>query len=119
MGFHEMVQKDIRNVFIRTDEFAYPRTIVYDRKTYKDIACVVHDFENVDRKAGSGDNLQGLYRTFTYLHCDYADLPVMPERGALFQMSDQTDPRYMRRYKVYQSSFEDGVLHVQLEAIDE
>lgn len=118
MSFRDSIAKDIKNVFIRTDEFADIRTIVYDGETYS-IACVVHTFDEDDRKPGASDHMEGLHKTSTYLHCAYEDLPVMPERGTLFLLSDITDAAYLRQYRVDAASYEEGILHVTLEAIDE
>lgn len=40
-GFKNMVQADIKNVFLNDSEFAELHTVIYDGVTYKDIPIVM------------------------------------------------------------------------------
>ena len=49
-GFKNMVQADIKNVFLNDSEFAELHTVIYDGVTYKDIPIVMSGIKEKDRQ---------------------------------------------------------------------
>ena len=119
-GFLDMVARDNVNVFLNQNEFAKARTIIYDGVTYEDVSCVVNGFNERDRAQGYSDHEQGMYRITSILHCTKESLGgCQPEKGAALKISDEDDPTYFWSYYVATSNVEEGMLRVELEAIDE
>lgn len=117
-AFKDMVAADNCSVFLNADEFADLRTVVYDEETYADIPVVLTRNTEKDREQGSADHMQGLYLVSKILHCALADLGGnRPEKGAKIQVGDETG--FLRTYYVAESTSEEGMLRVELEAVDE
>ena len=116
-GFKNMVQADIKNVFLNDSEFAELHTVIYDGVTYKDIPIVMSGIKEKDRQQLVWDHVQGLYFVTTVIHCAASDLGgVVPEKGMKIKINDGD---FFREFYVASSVNEMGMLRVELEAIDE
>ncbi len=116
-GFKDMVQADIKNVFLNNDEFAEPHTVVYDGITYEDVAVVLTQVKEKDRQQLVWDHAQGLYLVTAVAHIAAADLGgIVPEKGAKIKISDGD---FLMEYFVAASGNEMGMVRLELEAIDE
>lgn len=121
MGFKEMVEEDIKSVFLNLDEFAEKRTILYDEAAYEDIPIVLTSLKEQDRTQTASDHVQGLYLVTAILYCAADDLGgVLPEKGRRIRINDEENGGgFFRSFYVAASSCEMGMLRVELEAIDE
>lgn len=116
-SFKDMVQADIKNVFLNTSEFAEPHTIIYDGKTYENVPIVMTGIKEKDRRQLVRDHVQGLFLVTSVMHCAASDLGgVVPEKGRRIKINDGD---FFREFYVGSSVNEMGMIRVELEAIDE
>ena len=120
-AFKDMVDEDIHNVFLNTEEFAEIRTVRYDGDTYTDIPIVLTGLKEQDRSQTVSDHMQGIYRVTSVLHCALTDLNgKQPEQGMKIYINDEEGGGgFFRTYTVATSVCEMGMLRVELEAYDE
>lgn len=119
-GFRDMLIADIHNVFLNLNEFGESRTVIYDGETYEDVPIVIRGFKEEDRNQPSSDHMQGLYRVTSVMHCARSDLGgKQPEKGALLKIDDGDGSGFFRSYYVAASDTQEGMLRVELEAVDE
>ena len=119
-GFLDMVARDNVNVFLNLNEFAKPRTIVYDGVTYTDVPCVVNGFNESKRNTTASDHSMGMYKVTSILHCTKESIGgVQPEQGTRLKISDEDDPTFFWEYYVASSNVEEGMLRVELEGMYE
>lgn len=122
MSFKDMVEADIKNVFMNTDEFAELHTVIYDSMTYdgeehQGISIILSGLKEKNRRQLHTDHVEGLYLVSTIMHCAASDLGgVVPEKGTKIKINDGD---FFREYYVASSVCVAGMLRVELEAIDE
>lgn len=125
MSFKDAVAADISAVFLNTDEFAETRTVLYDGEAYEDIPVVLSGRKEQERKVlsfntSSKDRGEGLYKVTHTLHCALSDLGGnQPEKGARIAINDEEGGEFFRRFYIASSLEEMGMLHIELEAIEE
>ena len=121
MSFKDMVEADIRAVFLNTQEFGELRSIRYDGVTYTDIPVVMRGVKTSDRSPKESDHAQGLYRAATILHCALSDLGGrQPEKGQRIRVNDsEGGGGFFHEFYVASSICEMGMLQLELEEIDE
>ncbi len=116
-NFKDMVQADIKNIFLNSDEFAELHTVIYDGITYENIPLVMSGIKEKDRQQLVWDHVQGLYLVTSVMHCAASDLGgVVPEKGMKIKINDGD---FFREFFVASSVNEMGMIRVELEAIDE
>jgi len=119
-GFKDMVQTDIKNVFLNNDEFAELHTVVYDDTTYKDVSIVITKVREKERQQLVWDHAQGLYLVTAVAHIAATDLGgIVPEKGMKIKINDSIDKDFFMEYYVASSANEMGMIRLELEAIDE
>ena len=125
-GFKDMVASDNKKVFLNTDEYAEPRTVIYDGVTYdgpeqKGIPIVLKGIREEERDQLISDHVQGLYLVTSVLHCDISDLGgQQPEQGCKIKINDREGGGgFFQEFYVASSACEMGMLRVELEAIGE
>ncbi len=117
--FQDFLKGDLSRVFLNLDELAQRRTLRYDGETYRDIPVVLTGPEEQAHRQLRSDRAQGLYLVTAILHCAQADLGgALPEKGQRIHVSDP-ESDFFREYYVASSSCELGMLHVELEELDE
>jgi hypothetical protein len=123
MSFKDMVAADIKAVFLNDGEFADLRTVIYDGETYTDIPIVlIRPKESARRQISTGnDHAEGLYLVTAVMHCAKDDLGGnVPEKGQRIKINDaEGGEGFFREFYVASSMLEVGMLHVELEGIDE
>ncbi|MBR3767532.1 MAG: hypothetical protein IKL10_04740 [Clostridia bacterium] len=121
MSFKDSIIADNNNVFLNANEFADLRTVKYDGKYYCDIPIVLSSSKEKKRKKSSSERTQGLYSVSAVLHCSKADLGgLRPEQGQRLSVNNEEGGGgFFREFYVISSSLEDGMLRIELEAIDE
>jgi len=117
MSFKAMVESDLKNVFLNSDEFAELHDVVYDGVTYKDISIALSGIKEKDRRQLVSDHLSGLHLATDVMYCAKADLNgIVPEKDTRIKINDED---YMREFYVSMSSCAMGMIRLELEAIDE
>ncbi|MCC8080168.1 MAG: hypothetical protein LIO57_08995 [Oscillospiraceae bacterium] len=125
MSFKDAVAADISAVFLNTEEFAERRTVIYDGETYEDIPVVLSGRKEQERKVlsfntSSKDRGEGIYKVTHTLHCALGDLGGnQPEKGMRIAINDEEGGDFFRRFYVVSSLEEMGMLHIELEALEE
>ena len=119
-GFKDMVSNDIHKVFLNVDEFAETRTVRYDGETYEDIPIVLTGPVEKDREQLKDDHVQGLHLVTATLYCAQSDLGgKLPKQGKSIQINAREGGKFFRKYYIAASALEVGMLHVELEEMDE
>ena len=118
MSFQESVIKDNLSVFANTCEFAVPTTVIYDSERYEGVPCVLTKVKAKDRQIPQSDHAQGIYLVTSKAYFPVEKLNgVVPEKGGRISMSDETG--FMRQFYVAQASCPNGMVHLELEGLDE
>ena len=123
MGFKEMVARDIRKVFLNTDESAELRNIRYEGTLYRDVSVSLQNVSaqtwqrggNSSAEARISSHAQGLSSASKALYCAVDDIGgVQPKRGERFDIG--RSGRF-QRFRVRSPSLTAGMLCVELEAL--
>jgi len=125
--FKARAARDVRKVFLNTNEFAEKRTVrcEYDggayQEEYRDIPIVLSGLKEQDRRQIVSDHVQGLFLVTSVLHCAIEDLGgKQPEKGGRISInSEEGGGGFFREFYVASSTCEMGMLRIELEAIDE
>lgn len=116
--FKEQVHRDIRRVFLNTDEFAEHRTVRYDGEEYPDIHVVLEGPVQEKRDRLTDDHIRGLHMMTATLYCAQEDLGgKTPRQGASLEIATREGGRFFQKYYVVASTSHMGMLHVELEAM--
>lgn len=122
MSFKDMIERDIKGVFLNADEFADLRTVKFDGYTFKDIPINFHGLDDTKREQRLTDHAQGLFRVSNVLHVASSDLDGhRPERGTRFYVSakDEDNVEYFETFYVATVNEQGGMLRIELEGVDE
>ena len=124
-GFKDMVNRDIHKVFLNVDEFAERRTVKYDGETYdglehEGIPVVLNGPVDKEREQLKDDHVQGLHLVTHTLYCALEDLGgKLPKQGKSIQINTREGGKFFRKYYIAASALEVGMLHVELEEMDD
>lgn len=121
MSFKDMVEADVKNVFLNVDEFAESHTVMYDGVRYDDIPIVLTKVKERERPA-QPENLQGVHLVTTVAHISVSDLRgVIPEQNTIISISDGValGKTFFRKYRIASSDNKAGIVTLELEAFDE
>lgn len=118
--FKDMVARDVRKVFLNTDEFAETRTIRYDGEEYPDIPVVLEGPVQEKRNRLTDDHIRGLHMITATLYCAQEDLGGrVPEQGSGLEITTREGGKFFQKYYVVASTSHMGMLHVELEAMEQ
>ena len=118
MNFQESIRNDNLTVFANTSEFAVPTTILYEGEQYNDVPCVLTKVKAKDRQIPTSDHAQGIYLVTSKAYFPIEKLNgIVPEQGCRISFSDETG--FMREFYVAQASCPLGMVHLELEGLDE
>ena len=113
-----MVKADNQTVFANISEFAIPTAILYEGVRYNDVPCVLTRVKAKDRQIPSSDHAQGIYLVTSNAYFPVESMNgIIPEKGSRISLSDETG--YMRQFYVAQASCPMGMVHLELEGLDE
>ena len=116
--FKDMVARDVRKVFLNTNEFAETRTIRYDGEEYPDIPVVLEGPVQEKRSRLTDDHIRGLHMITATLYCAQEDLGGrVPEQGSGLEITTRKGRKFFQKYYVVASTSHMGMLHVELEAM--
>ena len=117
MSFKDMVAADNDLVFLDLETFGEEHRIIYDGNTYEEVPCLITEIKEKDRTTPKSDHTQGLYLVTKTLHCKLKDIGgILPEKGKMFSVNDGS---FMEQYYVGLSGCAEGMVRLELEAIDE
>ena len=118
MSFKNLVQSDNQKVFANVSEFAIPTTILYEGVSYEDVPCVLTRVKAKDRQSVASDHAQGIYLVTSNAYFPAEAMNgIVPEKGSRISLSDETG--FMREFYVAQASCPMGMVHLELEGLDE
>jgi len=116
--FKDMVARDVRKVFLNTNEFAETRTIRYDGEEYPDIPVVLEGPVQEKRDRLTDDHIRGLHMITATLYCAQEDLGgKVPKQGSGLEITTREGGKFFQKYYVVASTSHMGMLHVELEAM--
>ncbi|MGN0787121.1 MAG: hypothetical protein ACI4OB_06990 [Christensenellales bacterium] len=120
MSFKDMVESDIKGIFLNVDEFGEMRTVTIDNVEYT-IPIVLSGNKTEDRVNDNDDHAQGIYPKRLIAHIALSDLPVVPKQGRFIGIDDGTalGEAYYQQYRIVKSDIEMGMIILELEAYDE
>lgn len=122
MGFKEMLQADIKNVFLNIDEFAEPHTIKFDGEIFKNIPVVLTNIKQSDLSISAENHSEGLFIVSAKVYFSADDTNgEFPERGKRFEIDDgeALGKPFFRRFRVATAENAMGMICLELEAADE
>ncbi len=119
-GFHNLVARHNKAVFLNTGHYAVERSVKYDGVTYEDICIVLSRLKSQERTQPISDHAKGLFLVSAILSCLKDDLGGKePKQGQRLQINCEKGGSFFESFYVAGSSCELGMLRVELEAIDE
>ncbi len=119
-GFKDRVARDIHKVFLNVDRFAEKRTVRYDGEVYEDIPIVLTGPVDKDREQLKDDHVQGLHLVTATLYCAKEDLGgKLPKQGKTIEIATREGGKFFKKYFIAASACSMGMLHVELEELDE
>ncbi len=127
MSFKDMVEDDIKGVFLNSSEFASIRKVKYDGVTYvgnenAGIPILLIKTKEMERPVPSGDNAQGIHLVSAVAHIALSDMNgILPEQKQSIFIEDGTAAGgvFFQRYKIITSELSMGMIVLELEAYDE
>ncbi len=118
MSFKDIVARDVRNIFLNTEEFAERRTVIYDGVEYRDIPIILKEPTQEPRERPSDDHVQGLHIVTDTLRCALEDLRgKLPKQGKALEIAPREGERLPQEYYIVKSTSRMGMLHLELEAM--
>lgn len=118
--FKDMVARDVRKVFLNTGGFAEKRTVRYDGTEYPDIAVVLEGPVQEKRSRLTDDHVQGLHMVTAVLYCAQESLGgKIPKQGTGLEIATREGGRFFQKYYVVASTSRMGMLHIELEAMEQ
>lgn len=102
--FKELLQNDIKAVFLNPCEFGEAHTI--DGKT---MVAVIDDLENVEREKKMKSSMDGIYARQLFLYVAAADFGGFPDQGRIINLDGNI-------YTVVDATDEGGIYGITLEA---
>lgn len=124
MNFKEMVEADIKGVFLNADEFAETHTVVYDDTVYADIPIVLTKVKESEHTVVASDNggVEGIHKVSVIVHIALSDMDgKVPEQKQQISIDDgeAAGHPFFRKYHIVTSDVEMGMIALELEAFDE
>ncbi|MCM1299276.1 MAG: hypothetical protein NC203_00360 [Firmicutes bacterium] len=122
MSFKDIVEQDIRSIFLNTEEFAELHTVRYDGKEYADIPLSLQKIKQSDKTVVSGNHSEGIYLVSAKAYFDLKDVGEnLPEQGMIFAVDDgeAAGKPFFVKYRIVTAENSMGMACLELEAYDE
>ena len=103
-SFKELIESDVHNVFLNTEEFSDMHVI-----NGKKLACQVDTFEQIEREKRFRNHIDGMYAQELLIYVSSTTYGPIPKRGSLIVLDN-------KRYTVNDAVEEDGVYSITIEA---
>lgn len=119
MSFKDIIQQDIKRVFLNDGEFAEEHNIIYDNQTFPQIPILL---TKIKQSESTTNNAEGLYIVSAVAHIALSDMRgIVPEQDQYIRIDDGTalgHPFY-REYKIITSSCDAGMIVLELQVYGE
>lgn len=102
--FKEIIQADVKTVFLNKLEFADPHTI-----DGREMPAIFDDIENIEREKKMKSHMDGIYARQIFLYVAASDFGALPAQGRILKVDG-------RNYTVVDAADEHGVYTITLEA---
>lgn len=122
MSFKEMVEADIKGVFLNADEFADIHTVIYDGETFDQIPVVLSKVKESKHPVVTAEGVEGIHKVSAVAHLSLNDLNGrVPEQKQMFMIDDgeAVGEIFYRKYRIVTSDVEGGMIMLELEMFDE
>lgn len=122
MSFKDIVEQDIKNVFLNIDEFAELHTIKYDGKEFCDIPVSLQKIKQSDKAVSSANHTEGIYLVSAKAYFDLKDTDdKLPEQGMIFAIDDgeAAGKPFFAKYRIVTAENAMGMACLELEVYDE
>lgn len=104
MSFKELLQQDVKGVFLDPAEFRETHTV-----NGKEMTVIIDSNEQIEREKRGAQQTDGVYMNQKLIYVAAEDLGPLPAQGSLFTLDK-------RRYRVADAISEDGVYSITVEA---
>ena len=122
MSFKEMVEADIKGVFLNADEFADMHTVIYDGETFAQIPVVLTKVKESEHPVVATEGVEGIHKVSAVAHLSLSDLKGrVPEQKQMIEIDDgeAVGKVFYRKYRIVTSDVEVGMITLELEMYDE
>lgn len=122
MSFKEMVEADIKGVFLNADEFADMHTVIYDGETFAQIPVVLTKVKESEHSVVATEGVEGIHKVSVVAHLSLSDLKGrVPEQKQMIEIDDgeAVGETFFRKYRIVTSDVEVGMITLELEMYDE
>lgn len=104
MTFKDIVKKDVKSVFLNTEEFSEIHTV-----NGKQMAVQIDNNEQIEREKRYNQHMDGIYVKQLLIYVAAEDYGPMPKQGASVSLDK-------KMYRVSDAISEDGIYSITLEA---
>lgn len=104
MTFKELIDSDIENTFMNTDEFSEMHVV-----NGKDMPVTIDNNELIERKKKANENMDGIYANQKLLYVAAFDFGSLPKQGSILTLDGRT-------YRVDEAVSESGIYSITIGA---
>lgn len=102
MTFKELIDSDIENTFMNTDEFSEMHVV-----NGKEIPVTIDTNELIERKKKANENMDGIYANQKLLYVAASDFGPLPKQGSILILDGRT-------YRVDEAVSESGIYSITI-----
>lgn len=85
MGFKELLQQDVKNVFLNPAEFGEAHTV-----EGREMVIVIDDHELLEHQRKTGQCLDGIYDKQRLIYVAAEDIGPLPAQGSFFTIDNES-----------------------------
>lgn len=104
MSFKELLEQDVKNVFLNPEEFGELHTV-----NGKEMVIIMDNNEQIEREKRTNQHTEGIYENQKLIYVAASDFGPLPSQGSLFIL-DAGD------YLVMDAIEEGGIYSITIEA---
>ena len=127
MNFKDMVEADIKGVFLNADEFAEKHKVIYDDELFdgedhEGISIVLTKVKESEHTVIPTEGVEGIHKVSVIVHLSLSDLNgKVPEQKQMISIDDgeAAGHPFFQKYRIVTSDVEMGMICLELEAFDE
>lgn len=102
MTFKELIDSDIENTFMNTDEFSEMHVV-----NEKDMPVTIDNNELIERKKKANESMDGIYANQKLLYVAASDFGPLPKQGSILILDGRT-------YRVDEAVSESGIYSITI-----
>lgn len=127
MNFKDMVEADIKGVFLNADEFAEKHKVIYDDELFdgedhEGISIVLTKVKETKHTVIQAEGVEGIHKVSAVVHISLNDMNgKVPEQKQMISIDDgeAAGHPFFQKYRIVTSDVEMGMICLELEAFDE